>query len=98
MATYASILAWETPWTEEPIIPWQFIGCDCPHTEKHTDSEERGWKMSPGTSGWICVNIEEDYQGRIQRSVVGSVWTLMGQVCRGEQGLVAEHRWKGRND
>ena len=39
MATHSSILAWKTPWTEEPYSPWGHKESDkteYTHTNKHT--------------------------------------------------------------
>ena len=39
MATHSSILAWKTPWTEEPYSPWGHKESDkteYTHTQTHT--------------------------------------------------------------
>ena len=37
MATHSSILAWETPWTEEPggLQSWELQGLDCMYVTEH---------------------------------------------------------------
>ena len=86
MATYSSILAWETPWTEEPGMlhsPW-----DC----KESDTTTPPLLVSP----WVLFYPKTDASGT---TTVGPwPWSQVCQVWgleEGPEGLFRPQIWNG---